>query len=437
MNPWRSRCSWVLLLAMALSACGDHQAAALKKLTGKGYSLSVDEFLRAARAGDAQAVRWFVDAGLEPNVPDVRHRTGLGEAVTAGSLPTVAALVQAGAALPQEDEAGAELLRAAVRARSLPVLKFLLEHQVTGKGLKPEAVSPLTVAAGLGQREALELLLPISAGREQEALFAGASGGDVAVLSLLIRAGTSILARQQATGRTALMLAAESGKAEAVELLLNAGSNRWVEDAQQHTALDLAEAGGHQRVLALLQAPPGAEERVEGLPRSLNGADFVVNAALHQAVESLLVPRGFREETVPVMLEGVEDGKALLRVLPQGKAEPVEQGRGIGGTGWILEQVRTGEGRPASWQFPQVSLRNPGKGLGLVLVKGLPGRAGRSVAVLEFGPAREVYEALPGDAFAISNATVRHFVVDAVAPLLVELHDTAKPGAKVVLKAGR
>jgi len=444
---WSAR-ALAALLAVTLAGCGDHQAKALRKLTAKGYSLSVEEFLRAARAGDAQAVRWFVEAGLEPNVPDAHHRTGLGEAVKAGQLPAVEALVAMGSTLPKEGEAAAELLRSAVSARSQPVLKFLLEHEVTGKGLKPDSVSPLAVAASLGQREALERLLPLSAGREQEALFAGAGGGDVATLSLLIRAGTNVLTRQAKSGKTALMCAAEAGRAEAVELLINAGANRWVEDDQERTALDFAEAGGHAGVVALLEAAPGVKESEAGvLPgtghdsapgaaQPLNGVEFRVNRALNESVVALLKLRGCREEMVPVMLDGVEDGKTMLRVLPDGEAGAQAEGSPIGGTGWILERVRMGEDRPAAWWCPQVSIRNPRNGLRLALVRGLPGRSGRTVAVLEFGPAREVHEGLPGDAFAISGATTRHFVLDVVAPLAVELHDTAAPAVKIVLKAG-
>jgi hypothetical protein len=53
---------------LILVACGDPQSAALKELSAQGYSLSVPEFLRAARAGDADAVRGFVAAGMEPNL---------------------------------------------------------------------------------------------------------------------------------------------------------------------------------------------------------------------------------------------------------------------------------------------------------------------------------------------------------------------------------
>ncbi len=421
--------SRALLISGLLAGCGDHQAAALKKLTGKGYSLSVAEFVRAARAGDAQAVRWFVEAGLEPSLADDQHHTALGEAVMAGRVPVVEALVALGVKLPKEGEASAELLRAALKGSSPEMVRFLIDHQVTGRGLAKDAVSPLSEAAALGQREAVELLLPLNAGREQEAFFAGAKGGDVSVLSLLLRAGADVLERQPESGKTALMLAAEAGRTQAVEMLFNAGSNRWVLDKEGHSALDLAEAGGYEKTAAVLAVEPTPEGR-ETEARPLKGANLAVNGTWTGGLGSLLVFRGCREESLPFMLDSVAEERASFHLLPSGKVLAVDAKDEIGSTGWFVSGVKTAE------EKPRVALHHRLSGRRLAMVPGIPGRSGQRVAVQEFGPAKEVFEALPGDTFTMGNSAGLTYTVDAITSLSVQLHDSAKPGEKITLSAG-
>ncbi len=452
MRPRARACAVLLMLGLSLglAGCGDPQSAALRKLTGKGYSLSVEEFLRAARAGDAEALPWFVQAGVDPNVPEPLHRTGLLEAVKSGKLPAVQALVGLGATVPREGADGAGLLSTAVEARSLPILKYLLARGVTGKGLDPAAIPPCVTAARLGEREALELLLPLYPGSQQRALFAAAGGsGDVACLSLLVRAGASVLARDPGTGATALLMAAAAGRQAAVELLLSSGANRCVADNQGRTALELAVAAGHAGAAGPLQAPPTSEEQEAGAQlarppssapsspaiRSLKAAVFAVNSAFEHGITNLFTLRGCREETLPFILTGIHDDHALLRLLPGGQELTVPQGNEIGHTGWILDALRIPpEGGPPPWCLPQARIHHRQENLHLALLPELPVRAGRLVAVLEFGPARDLYEAFPGDTFQIESDTTRHFTIDSVSALGVILHDDAAPEQKVMVK---
>lgn len=411
-----------LLIGGLLASCGDHQSAALKKLAGRGYSLSVAEFIRAAQAGDAQAVRWFVEAGVEPTVADEAHRTALGEAAAAGKVQVVEAMVELGVKLPRAGEPAAEFLRAAVKARSLDLLRYFIDHQMTANGGSPDSVPPLALAAELGQREAVELLLPLSVGREQEALYAGAKGGNVAVLSLLLRAGASVLAQQAETGKTALILAAAAGRTEAVELLFNAGSNRWVLDREGRSALDYAESGGHEKAAALLKVEATAEER-ETDAQPLKGASLTVNVTWGGGLSSLLVLRGCREEMLSFVLDGVTEERA--RFHSKGKALLVDLKSEIGDTGWYLDRIT-----------PGVTVHHQPTGRRLAMIPGVPGRCGRVVAVMEFGPAKEVYEALPGDTFTLGGKAEQKYVVDAMTPLAVQLHSLTNPGEKVTLSAG-
>ena len=53
------------------------------------------------------------------------------------------------------------------------------------------------------------------------------------------------------------MLAAVEGHADVARLLLNAGADRNAKNKDDETAFDLAKAGGHDDLAALLRAPTG------------------------------------------------------------------------------------------------------------------------------------------------------------------------------------
>ena len=422
-----------------LVSCGDHQAKALSKLAGKGYSLSVAEFVRASREGDAQAVKWFVEAGVEPSLADADGRTGLSEAVAAGKLSSVEALVSLGVKLPNTGEPAAELLRAAVRAHCVEVLRFLLDHQVTGNGIAKDAVSPLTVAAGIGQRDAVELLLPQCAGAEQEALYAAASNGDVAVLSLIIRSGVNLMLSQAETGKTALMLASAAGNDSAVEMLFNSGANRWTLDQDGKSAFDLAVESGHAKCAALLEVEPTAFERelgaikgsaAPGQAKILDGAVMPLNPGWGTDLSTLLVYRGCREETLPFLLTSAEEGKATFALLPSGKSQTVELKGAVDGSDWFLSRVEASEGKA------RASMRHSISGRRLAMVPGVPARAGNLVAVFEFGPVKDLYEGQPKDRFVIKGPKDQQYEVDAVSPKNVILHDVAHPAQQLEIAVG-
>ena len=432
------------LVILGLVGCRDQQSKALKLLAGKGYSLSVAEFVRAADAGDAQAVRWFVEAGVEPTLSDAQGRTGMSAAVASGRLTVLQALVSVGVALPKDREAANELLRSAVRSRSPEVLRFLLEQRVKPGRSRADARSPLAVAAGLGLQEAVEMLLPHSQGAEQEALYEAAAAGDVAILSLLIVAGADIFQPQPETERTALMLAAAGGHAPAVEMLFTAGSNRWALDAENHSALDLALQRDCKRCVDLLTVEPTEAEREEGaaLPtpragqaRALKGAELLVGMAWDQEVTRLLVFRTRREETLPWVLTSVSADKALFAVPNGDHPLAVEINGVIGKTDWFLSRIVAVE-QPAVWWRPQVALRNAVTGHRLAMVAGVPGRSGKVVAVLEFGPAKEILEASVNDAFVLKGTEVRQLVVDSVTPQHVSLHNAKSTDQKWILPVG-
>jgi hypothetical protein len=234
-----------LVFVLCCGGCRDPQSAALQQLTAKGYSLSVPEFFKAARAGDAEAIKLFITAGVAPNVVGAEGRTALREAARAGQVVSLKALLQVGAQLPKEGAAANALLADAVRSHQLPVVLALLEMSHHTDSDMPAEDAPLVVAAAEQQEGMLRALLPVCAGQKDAALLAASETGNLATLRLLLIAGASVATRDAPRGRTPLMIAAAGGFNEAVEVLLKAGAERDAVDAQGINAAEHAQAGLH------------------------------------------------------------------------------------------------------------------------------------------------------------------------------------------------
>ena len=88
------------------------------------------------------------------------------------------------------------------------------------------------------------------------------TGGDVATVRALLRAGAEVNARDR-HGQTALMLAAHRGYREMVEVLVEGGADLNVTAKFNLSALMLAIIAGHAEVARVL-ARAGADLRVKG-----------------------------------------------------------------------------------------------------------------------------------------------------------------------------
>ena len=79
--------------------------------------------------------------------------------------------------------------------------------------------------------------------------------GNVRLLRSLLARGVPVDAADY-DERTALMLAACEGRADAVRYLLSHGANVALKDRFGNTALDDAKRHGHADIVALLESPP-------------------------------------------------------------------------------------------------------------------------------------------------------------------------------------
>ena len=93
---------------------------------------------------------------------------------------------------------------------------------------------------------------------DQTPLIVAADGGCKDIVEILLEAGANI-EHQNDQGETALIAAAQNGHTEIVQMLLDAGANRKQENADGETALDLTIKLRHKKDLVDLLLENGAE----------------------------------------------------------------------------------------------------------------------------------------------------------------------------------
>lgn len=100
----------------------------------------------------------------------------------------------------------------------------------------------------------LAAALPVAAA-PKSALLQACRDGNIAVAAKLLRERPGAYAwldERGASGKTALMAAAERGHAKIAEALLYAGANCELQSPAQQTARQLAERNGHKEVVEML-----------------------------------------------------------------------------------------------------------------------------------------------------------------------------------------
>jgi uncharacterized protein len=183
---------------------------------------SYEEFFRAIKHDDAQAVRGLLRRGFDPNTVNPKGEPALIQAFKEGSLKVIDVLVDA----PQT--------------------------QIEVRTLQDE--SPLMLAALKGYVDICEKLIDRDADVNKPGwapLHYAATGGHDAVVLLLLENAAYIDAASP-NGSTPLMMAAHYGTASAVRVLLDAGADVSVKNDLGLTALDFAMRGQRPESAAII-----------------------------------------------------------------------------------------------------------------------------------------------------------------------------------------
>jgi ankyrin repeat protein len=259
--------------------------AAVKKLVSRGASLNpkhgmhLTPLILAVQAGDLALAREWIARGAEVN-PQTDCGTPLGAATRRGSPAMIRLLLSEGADLEAEDGLlypESALMIAAYR--NLETVRILVVAGANVNHATWNGETPLIAALRAGNLDVVRFLLARGANVNYSTPYHGPAlvceaGGTRALdpsysyggperpsfVRLLLDHGASVNSTD-ATGRTALMAAAEAGFTRNIRLLLARGARLDLRDAKGHTALDHARAAHQAAAARLLRAAEAAQRR--------------------------------------------------------------------------------------------------------------------------------------------------------------------------------
>src|SRR6266849_2975712 len=205
----------------------------------------------AARFGHLGMVDLLLAHGAPIDARNLAGATALYFAAEGGHTPVAQRLIERGADVKLAGRSGVTPVAAAAYRGNNTIVEDLLAHGADDRAADQTGKPPIVYAAAGAQLDVVTRLLvrniDINARYPNDlTLLMWASGPDekapeteaIKVVSYLLDAGAHIDDRD-ARGRTALMIAAEGGRAEIAKLLLARGADRSLKDKAGKSAADL------------------------------------------------------------------------------------------------------------------------------------------------------------------------------------------------------
>jgi ankyrin repeat protein len=212
---------------------------------------------------NATAIENFLALGVDPNEPEPDGTTPLMRAVHGQMRDTAQLLIDAGADVRKANSYGVTALYIAARAGDSVATRMLLAAGADANAALPASgETVLMTAAKAGDADVVRALLTggvdgvslAALGEARAAARVAEGAGYSAPVNPTIDTNyADVNARERLYGRTALMIAAAEGHLEVVRLLVEAGSDFNIVDAEGSTALTLARSYGNLDVAALLE----------------------------------------------------------------------------------------------------------------------------------------------------------------------------------------
>lgn len=328
-----------------------------KKLAGRGIQVSGQAFLDAVSKNDEEAVDLFLKAGEPGDRKNEQEQTALHIAVDKGYADLLAKLVKRYKPLMNHaDASGNTPLMSAARQGNEPIVKLLLESDSDVNYLVPDRE---------GAASALQAAMDAPDLKNEH----------LDVVQDLLQHGADVKARN-ASGRSALLFAAEHGRAEAAKLLLEKGAD--VNEADQKGIFPLYAAAcrGHAELITLLA------EKGANMKAALPGGQTPLMCASREG----------RMSAINVL---VERGAAINAKTPEGIAALTEASRrgDLDAVKLLLEKGAD----PAAGYLPDSFIALNGKTIGIRarnnkisdLLKRIAVAASQDGYTINYGPVRE------------------------------------------------
>jgi uncharacterized protein len=249
---------WAVIAAATLAGCGTSPPPPAAGL-GEYQPATLAE---AVVLRNRTAIENFLALGVDPNEPEADGTTPLMRAVHSQMPNTAQQLIDAGADVKKANSYGVTALYIAARAGDSAATRMLLAAGADANAALPASgETVLMTAAKAGNADVVRALLTGGADgvslaalgdARAAARVAEGAGYEAPANPALDTNYADVNARERLYGRTALMVAAIEGHLEVARMLVEAGSDLNIVDAEGSTALSLARSYGNLDVAALL-----------------------------------------------------------------------------------------------------------------------------------------------------------------------------------------
>ena len=241
------------LLALALAACRNPRHQAMRELEKRGVEVSGSSLLFAVQAGDAEAVRLLLKAGVYPGQRDAAGNTPLHVALDRGHLAIAWGLIENGADLAAANPAGVTPVSLAVFRGEPALAGRLLDAGAPAEGLTPDGDQVLPWAIRHGRLVFVRRLMEGGADPHQKdpagnpLLHVAIEAGRRDLADELLKLGADAAAVNGA-GESSLVAALRKGWRDLIPPLVRAGADPNLADRDGRVPL---HAAIHERDLPL------------------------------------------------------------------------------------------------------------------------------------------------------------------------------------------
>jgi uncharacterized protein len=217
-----SKLPLTMLTALFLAVPPVHcdQAGARAELEKAGIAFTQEAFLQKVAEGDAARVTLFLEAGIDPSVPNSMRRTALWIAVERKQSEVLKALLAGGVAPNEKNappmEGSKTIVFEAVDSGDAALVRALVEAGADARMANDYGVPPLAEAARVGNLEMCQILLkagadPNAAPGDFPLIYGPVNENHLEVVRLLLASGAKL-----GEHKTALVEAAQTPEMRAL-----------------------------------------------------------------------------------------------------------------------------------------------------------------------------------------------------------------------------